>query len=490
MCRKHPSDLRSSPSHRSADHGPTVRFTTHLRSNSTTPPLFVPPLSRISPISDPETQQSLSHLPACKDYLSVHATLKHKMAGPTASRPRNSGIRKHQQRRDRDGDLIMGAAPRVSPARPSPRNANSSGPRASSTPTAAFTELKVTGWTDDKEMNKLIGFLERHSSRRSPNASSKGSTMPPKMIKRHRVSSSDNVLTIWIRPEDVTAFSKINGFTFTSVHGTQKLNIVGPGIRSKEPNANAAMDTTTGEGDRQDNSSSNATRDLLRAFIERRYFVDEKLLNLSTIADDEEIAKSGMWKSAATQMKFFPALMIVCDGLLKTPEEKREKIHSVTLSGNNLPNLGVVRDLATTLPHIKNLDLSGNKFASIRDLKPWKNRFRNLEHLIVEVEQPGWEEELVSWFPKLRILNAHQVRPDPISPPAAAPAAAPVAVPVTAPASELTAEQEAMVVYVQKETNLKRQVAIQCLEAGSWNIDAAAQLFLAQKDALPAESFN
>jgi hypothetical protein len=403
------------------------------------------------------------------------------MAGPTASRPRNSGIRKHQQRRDRDGDLIMGAAPRVSPARPSPRNANNSGPRASSTPTAAFTELKVTGWTDDKEMSKLIGFLERHSSRRSPNAS-KGNTMPPKMIKRHRVSSSDHVLTIWVRPEDVTAFSKINGFTFTSAHGTQKLNIVGPGIRSKEPNATAAaMDTTTSEGDRQD-KSSNPAHSLLRAFIERRYFVTEKLLNLSTIADDEEIAKSGMWDSAETQMKFFPALMIVCNDLLKTAEEKRDKIHSVTLSGNNLPNLGVVHNLATTLPHIKNLDLSGNKFASIRDLKPWKNRFRQLEHLIVEIEQPGWEEELISWFPKLRILNAQQVRPDPTTPPAAA-------APVAEPASGLTTEQEAMVAYVQKETNLKRQVAIQCLEAGNWNIDAAAQLFLAQKDALPADSF-
>ena len=403
------------------------------------------------------------------------------MPGSTASRPRNSGIRKHQQRRDRDGDLIMGAAPRVSPARPSPRNA-SSGPRASSTPTAGFTELKVTGWTDEKEMTKLLAFLERHSSRRSPNAS-KGGNVPPKMIKRHRVSSSDHVLTISVRAEDVVAFNKINGFTFTSVHGTQKLNIVGPGIRSKEPGASAAMDTATPEGNRQRKSSPNPTRDLLGAFIERRYNVTEKLLNLSTIADDEEISKSGMWDSAETQMKFFPALMIVCNDLLKTPAEKRDKIESVTLGGNNLPNLGVVRELATTLPHIKNLDLSGNKFASIRDLKPWKNRFRNLEHLIVEVEQPGWEEELISWFPKLRILNAQQVRPNSPTPPAAA---APVA--VSAPG--LTAEQEAMVVYVQKETNLKRQVAIQCLEAGSWNIDAAAQLFIAQKDALPAESFN
>ncbi|KAF2682736.1 hypothetical protein K458DRAFT_306618 [Lentithecium fluviatile CBS 122367] len=246
------------------------------------------------------------------------------------------------------------------------------------------------------------------------------------------------------------------------------------------------MDTTTGERDRQDKSATSSTVDLLKRFLERRYVPSEKLLNLSTIADDEEISKSGMWNSEATQMKFFPALMVVCNQILKSAEEKRELVHSVSLSGNNLLNLEVVRDLAMTLPHIQNLDLSGNKFASIRELKPWKNRFRHLEHLIVEVAQPGWEEELISWFPKLRILNGQQVRPDRTSPIPTAPAVAPTVLPTAG----LTPEQEAMVVYVQTETNLKREVAIQCLEAASWNIDAAAQLFVSQKDILPAESFN
>ncbi len=412
------------------------------------------------------------------------------MAGPTASRLRNSGIRKHQLRRDRDGDMIMGAAPRVSPARPVQRNTTNGsghlGTRLNHTNTPAFTELKVTGWTDDKEMTKLIGFLERHSVRRSLNASK--SSIPPKMIKRHRVS--ENVLTIWVRPEDVTPFSKINGFSFASVHGAQKLTIVGPGIRSRSP---ITMDTT-GDEDRQDKQSTSATVDLLKTFLERRYQPNEKLLNLSTIADDEEVAKSGMWKSAVTQAKFFPALMVVCNQVLKSAEEKRELIHSVTLSGNNLPDLEIVRDLAATLPHIKNLDLSGNNFNSIRDLKAWKNRFRCLEHLIVEVAQADWEEELVSWFPKLRILNGQQVRPDQVAPVPTAPASsapAPTAPAIPAAlACGLTQEQEAMITYVQKETNLKREVAFQCLEAAAWNIDAAAQLFLSQKDALPADSFN
>ncbi|KAJ4287245.1 nuclear mRNA export, poly(A)+RNA binding protein [Kalmusia sp. IMI 367209] len=419
------------------------------------------------------------------------------MPGSATSRPRGGGIRKQRAKRDRDGDLVMGAAPRVSPA-PRAQRAAGPGPRPRNTPTAAFVELKVTGWTDDKELSKLINFLERHAARRSPNASK--SSLPPKMIKRHRVAGT--VLTISVRPEDVTAFSKINGFTFTSTHGTQKLNIAGPGIRSKSPTASTAMDVTTSDGASRNKSTTSETVELLKGFLFRRYNPEGKLLNLSTIAEDEEVAKSGMFNSEATQQKFFPALMVICDQTLKSAEEKRDAIHSVTLSGNNLPNLDVVRNLANTLPHIQNLDLSGNKFASIRDLKPWKNRFRSLEHLIVEITEPGWEEELVSWFPKLRILNGQQVRPDPVAPiptssttapsaaPAVAPAVAAAVAPPAAPAPGFTQEQEAMVTYVMEQTNLKREMAVQCLEAGKWNIEAAAQLFQATKDTLTPDSFN
>ncbi|CAI6284498.1 unnamed protein product [Periconia digitata] len=396
---------------------------------------------------------------------------------PASTRVRN-GVRKIRQKRDRDGDLVMGDN---SSARPKPARIQHDKPRPQTD--KGFGELKVTGWTDTKEMSKLLGFLERHSARRSPNLAKNG--VPPKMVKRHRVH--DTVLTIWVRPEDVPAFNKINGFTFTSTHGTQKLTITGQGIRSKSP---TAMETTN-----ESTAKPNEVAEMLKAFLGRRYDVEQKLLNLNTIAEDEEVAKSGMFDSAKTQAKFFPALMTICDQTLKTTaQDKKEVIHSVTVSGNNLPNAELIKSLATTLPHIRNLDLSGNKFASMKDLKAFKNRFRFLEHLIIEVGQPGWEEELISWFPKLRILNSQQVRPDPAAAKEAnagsGPSSAPAAVPASDSVPVLTAEQEAMVAYVIKETNLKRELAVQCLEAGTWNIDNAAQLFLAQKDSLPADSFN
>jgi hypothetical protein len=415
------------------------------------------------------------------------------MSGSALSRPRGGGIRKQRQKRDRDGDLVMGAAPRVATA----ARASGSKSRNRDSHTAPFIELKVTGWTDDKEVAKLINFLERHAARRSPKAT-KGS-VPPKMVKRHLAAGT--LLKIWVRPEDVTAFGKINGFTFTSTHGTQKLTITGPGIHAKSSNTMETSGDKDNGADKQDPGTSD-TVELLKGFLSRRYQADEKLLNLAKIADDEDVAKSGMFSDERTQRKFFPALMVVCDTTLKSAEEKREAIHSVILAGNNLPNLDVVRNLSTTLPHIQNLDLSGNNFANLRVLKHWKNKFRFLEHLIVEVGEPEWEEEIISWFPKLRILNGQQVRPDPAPTPVAsaaapaAPAAAQAPTPaVSAPilvgsVSGLTPEQEQMIVYVMEQTNLKREMALQCLEAGKWDINTTGQLFLATKDTLGPESFN
>lgn len=236
---------------------------------------------------------------------------------PAASNRRGGGggIRKHQQqRRDRDGDLVMGATPRAAtarqPAKPQTSNASRN-----------LTELRVTGWTDDSEIQKVTKFLERHASKRSMGTKTGG--IPPAMIKRSRVTG--DTLIISVRPEDVPAFSKINGFSFASSHGNQKMVITGPGIRQKSP-----IDTTgLSSGEAQ------GTVELLEGFLERRYDVSQKLLNLSSIADDEKVSASGMFNTHTTQAKFFPALMVIVDRQLKSVDQKREAIHSVTLSNNS-----------------------------------------------------------------------------------------------------------------------------------------------------------
>ena len=240
---------------------------------------------------------------------------------------------------------------------------------------------------------------------------------------------------------------------------------------------------------------SNPSYSLMEGFLGRRYDASTKLLNLSTIASDQEILQSGMFASEGAQKKFFPALMIVCDAILETQEAKEQAIHSVTLAGNNLQNTHAVYQLCNHFRHIQNLDLSNNAFATLDALKPWKGRFRNVEHLIIDpFPSMNWEDEITSWFPKLQILNGNQVRPGAAAnnnhtnaqqtPPSVTP---------TPPPAFVDPEQqrkEEMIAYVQHETNLTRDYAVQCLEAGQWNLEQAGALFAQSRDSLPAEAYN
>jgi nuclear RNA export factor len=246
----------------------------------------------------------------------------------------------------------------------------------------------------------------------------------------------------------------------------------------------------------------------MEGLLSRRYDASNKLLNLSAIASDQEMLQSGMFSSEGAQKKFFPALMIVCDAILETQEAKEAAIHSVTLAGNNLQNTHAVYQLCNHFRHIQNLDLSNNAFTTLDTLKPWKGRFRNVEHLIVDpFATPGWEDEIISWFPKLKILNGNQVRPDnnaaaannnnnnnsnnmPMQSQGGMPPQSTTPVPTPAIADPEQQRKEEMILYVQRETNLKRDYAVQCLEAGQWNLEQAGALFAQNRDALPAEAYN
>ena len=249
---------------------------------------------------------------------------------------------------------------------------------------------------------------------------------------------------------------------------------------------------------------SNPAFRLMKDFLSRRYDAANKLLNLSAIGTDSEILTAGMFATDGAQRKFFPALMTVCDGMLETQEAKEAAIDSVTLSGNNLENTHVVYTLVHSFRHIKNLDLSNNKFPTLAALQPWKGRYRNLEHLIVDpFEEMGWEDEITSWFPRLKILNGVQVRPDNTSntsnansnsnnsqapPQSINNNQAPPNLPPQAAGTD--AQKEEMILYVQQQTNLKRDFAVQCLEAGQWNIEQAGALFAQSQATLPAEAYN
>lgn len=238
----------------------------------------------------------------------------------------------------------------------------------------------------------------------------------------------------------------------------------------------------------------------MKDFLARRYDASTKLLSLSNIAGDPAILESGMFSTEVKQKKFFPALLIVCERELGTQEAKEEAIQSVSLSNNGLQNTHVVYKLCWQLNHIKNLDLSNNAFDGLDKLQPWKGRFKNLEHLIVDpFPTCGWEEELTSWYPRLKFLNDKQVRGDNNTNGFQVPAQNVQAVatpPIsTTPVPSIVVDQEqqqkeSMVLLVQRETNLRRDYAVQLLEAAQWNIEQAGVLFTQSQPTLPPEAFN
>ncbi|KAF2118357.1 hypothetical protein BDV96DRAFT_488318 [Lophiotrema nucula] len=235
--------------------------------------------------------------------------------------------------------------------------------------------------------------------------------------------------------------------------------------------------------------------ELFHTFLDRRYSVDQKLLNLSDLRSDEGLSGAGMFQTTTRMGKLFPVLTTILEKRFTTADQKREAFHSIMLNNNNLEDLQLVKTLAHTFPDLKNLDLSNNKFSSTKDLVAWKRQFRQLEHLIVTgnpfTSHEGWDKELLSWYPNLRFLNGQEVRTE-----------AEIAAKLAASTGEVpkfdnpealqqyfSNAQQAMVNYVSQETNMTAEYSRHCLTTAGWNLQAAAALFNEQRATLPADAF-
>ncbi len=157
------------------------------------------------------------------------------------------------------------------------------------------------------------------------------------------------------------------------------------------------------------------TINVLKGVLSRRYDVDSKLLDLSQLGSDPELVNIGMFNTTSRESKFFPALMKICDDIFTTAHQKEEAIVSVSLANNALPSVSSVTTLAQTFPAIKNLDLSNNHLKDLTALDSWRWKFRKLDHLIltgnpIEAEVPNYKGDMLRWFPALTTLNTIQLR--------------------------------------------------------------------------------
>ena len=154
---------------------------------------------------------------------------------------------------------------------------------------------------------------------------------------------------------------------------------------------------------------------MLRGVLERRYNFESKVLDLSALGQDEELNKANIFDKSSTTRKIFPALMRVLELSFDTEAERHAAITGVSLASNGLADLTDVTTLSLTLPKLHNLDLSNNNFKGLSSLHAWRKRFYHLQHIILsgnplEQNEPEYPQEVVKWYPNLRVLNDIQVR--------------------------------------------------------------------------------
>ncbi|KAL4792969.1 hypothetical protein BDV19DRAFT_367402 [Aspergillus venezuelensis] len=336
---------------------------------------------------------------------------------------------------DRDGDLAMGAgagAIRGQKARGGSSRPTPTGPRthtidkslnqiqkalASSSASsqanirqggrgAGLEHVAVRGWKESKAasnrdggVESLVTFLEK---KLAPHDSKSGSTRA--RISKSRVEG--DALIASIRPELLERMLQLSGFSFAGAPLTiEKYD------QATAPILDHSMATSSSNGT---STSTADTKSKMTAILQRRYYQQSKLLDLSKLATDPDLVAMGIFGTTSTESKFFPALMKVWELNFDNTAARREAVESVSLADNQLANITVVTTLSQTFPDLKNLDLSNNNFADAQALIGWRWKFRKLQFLDLSGNpfsaDPIFKDTMLKWYPELRTLNNTQVR--------------------------------------------------------------------------------
>ncbi|KAM0494852.1 hypothetical protein ACHAQF_007593 [Verticillium nonalfalfae] len=242
----------------------------------------------------------------------------------------------------------------------------------------------------DGGIRDLISFIERK-------AQSAGQRTKGVMVLKHKLVS--DIVQIAATKENAEEFIKVNGFVFAGA----KLEITDSGgSLAKATEASAAA---------QDLKSK------LTNIMSQRYLTENKLLKLDALNQDQQLVEMGVLESKDRAEKLVKVMMKICDDLFKTPKDKMDNIHSISLANNGLDGVAQVEDIAETFPDLLNLDLSGNKIATLSGLMPWKGRLRKLDTLYItdnpiDIADLKVQAALLKFFPKLTNINGQQFTPE------------------------------------------------------------------------------
>ncbi|KAL2154165.1 hypothetical protein VTH82DRAFT_2841 [Thermothelomyces myriococcoides] len=255
--------------------------------------------------------------------------------------------------------------------------------------------LKIRGLKDSKAasnpdggLRSLLDFLERKSSKERP-------------ITLGRGAIRGDHVWLKVNPADAPHLLRLNGFTYAGATLTIE--------ETSEP--------MPGPGDQSAHGAEpkpSDTKDKLLGVLATRYNAEQKLLDLSALGADQTLVSMGAFETKALAEKSFKALMRLTATNYQSAAEKDASIQAVTIANNDIHDVGEVFALATTLPRLRRLDISGNRLEDMSKLSKWRHEFRLLEELHMVgnpvTSSQNYPAQVVEWFPSLQILDGHRVR--------------------------------------------------------------------------------
>lgn len=281
-----------------------------------------------------------------------------------------------------------------------------------------LTKLFIKNWVgssssshNDGGISALVSWLERTSHK--------------KIIKNYTTHSNPGTLVIQVHPNDANDFLRLHNSRWSNVN----LTIEGP--RNSNLNNNQSNNSNNNQNQNQQNNFQNnkgqhnhnnqnndnkintdegpdKVEQALIAIIKRSYHPGEKHLNLSNLPQQAEIIEIGLHAQPAS--KVFSAIFVCCETkVFETPLKRQQMVESLSLEHNGLTTVKDCIAAAGTFNAIKNLSLAHNNISDVGELRYWRNRFPNLEHLILQgnpkLDTPETLQKMRTWYPKLKMYN-------------------------------------------------------------------------------------
>lgn len=234
-------------------------------------------------------------------------------------------------------------------------------------------------------MNDLVAFILRKTHVKLGNPRGNG----------------DMVTACVYSPDDARTVVKSSGMKFAG-------NILS--IRQQEGSGDVPMNSLR-PSHSAGSASKDGTIDTLKQFLVTRYAAENKMLDLSRIAEDPTLSNFGIVANTTTSSKLFLALM-------KLLSDEKMDVVSITLEGNKLKDVSGITSLAQSFPKLRNLSLANNDISRYKDLDAWaaKSKLSELQELILtgnpvredemaknrEIE---YRSEITKRFPSLKLLD-------------------------------------------------------------------------------------